>query len=261
VDFQEQEVPGSKKDGRSERNLPGHNSSARAQTAAVPNEDELKRVAEILNVGQRVAILAGRGALNAGAELEQVAERLAAPVAKALLGKACLPDDKTYTTATMGLLGTQPSLEVMSNCDTLLIVGSSFPYIEFLPKPTDARGVQIDRDPSRVGLHFPVEVGLVGDCKQILSTLTPFLQHKKSRKFLEGAQKGTSRWRERMEKHETVTTTPIKPQLLAAELGNDAIISCDSGSITVWWARHVQVKKGQLHSVSRNLASIACALT
>ena len=193
-----------------------------------------------------------------------MAELMAAPVVKALLGKAVIPDDSEYTTGTVGLLGTRPSLEVLSDCDTLLIAGSSFPYIEFLPKPGQARGVQIDRDPMRIGLRYPVEVGLVGDCKASLRALLPKLKRNSKRSFLTHAQNGMRDWKKIMQRHETVITTPMKPQVLAAELGKhlatNAIVSCDSGSVTVWWARHIGVKRGQMHTVSGNLASMACGL-
>jgi len=263
VDFQEQAVP-SKKNGRSERNIAHHTSSVLGHSARLPLEEDLQRAAAILNEGKKIAILAGRGCLGAGAELEEVAETIGAPIVKALLGKACVPDDSPYVTGGVGLLGTRPSFEAMMDCDTLLIAGSSFPYIEFLPKPGQARVIQIDRDPARIGLRCPVEIGLVGDCKTSLQALLPHLKHNPRRSFLAHAQSGMRDWRKLMEKHESVTTKPMKPQLLAAELGrhlaSDAIVNCDSGSITVWWARHVPVKRGQFHTVSGNLASMACAL-
>src|SRR6185503_2233566 len=132
----------------------------------LPSRDGLRRAAEVLNAGKKVAILAGRGALDATDELEEVADRLAAPIIKALLGKAAVPDDSPYTTGSIGLLGTRPSQDAMESCDTLLIVGSSFPYLEFLPKPGQARGIQIEIDPMRIGLRYPVEVGLVGDSRR-----------------------------------------------------------------------------------------------
>src|SRR5262249_45497424 len=142
--------------------------------------------------------------------------------------------------------------------------GSSFPYIEFLPKPGEARGVQIDSDPARIGLRFPVEVGLTGDCKRTLAALLPFLKRNSKRSFLSQAQHGMREWRKIMGPPESGASPPLKPQRLAAELGKrlppDAIVNCDSGSVTVWWARHVLVKRGQSHSVSGNLASMACGL-
>ncbi len=263
VDFQEQEVPGKSK-GRSERNIPDHSSEVAGHSARMPAEADLKRAAEVLNAGKRIVILAGRGALQATEELEKVAEILGAPIVKALLGKAAVPDDSVYTTGTIGLLGTKPSIEAMEDCDTILIAGSSFPYIEFLPKPGQARGVQIDSNPIRIGLRYPVEVGLNGDCKKSLKALLPLLKRNGKRSFLSQAQSGMREWRETMASHEKVTTTPMKPQFLAAELGkrlaSDAIVSCDSGTITTWWARHIPVKRGQTHTVSGNLATMACAL-
>src|SRR5687767_877401 len=163
----------------SKRNVPHHTSDVLARSARLPDEEDLKRAADVLNAGKKVAILAGRGALGAADELEQAADRLAAPVIKALLGKAALPDDSPFTTGCVGLLGTLPSQTAMESCDTLLLAGTSFPYIEFLPRPRQARVVQIDLDPKRIGLRCPAEVGLVGGCRQTLQALLPLLQRKK----------------------------------------------------------------------------------
>ena len=157
---------------------------------ACPTRMDLHKAAEILNAGKKVAILAGRGALGATDELEQAAELLGAPIVKALLGKAAVPDDSPYTTGGIGLLGTKPSQEAMEDCDTLLMVGTSFPYIEFMPKPEQARGVQIDLDPKRIGLRYPVEVGLVGDSRNTLRELIPLLKRKEDRSFLEDGASG-----------------------------------------------------------------------
>jgi len=225
---------------------------------------DLDKAAEVLNAGEKVAILAGRGALTATLELQQAAEVLAAPIVKALLGKGAVPDDSPFTTGTIGLLGTRPSQEAMENCDTLLMVGTSFPYLEFMPRPGAAKGVQIDFDPRRIGLRFPVDVGLVGDSRRVLRELLPRLKRKEKRAFLEAAQKGVKDWREIMERLATRRDVPMKPQVIAHELGrqlrNDAIVSCDSGTIATWWARHIPVRQGQMHSVSGNLASMACGL-
>jgi pyruvate dehydrogenase (quinone) len=225
---------------------------------------DLESAAQILNGGKKVAILAGQGALQATAELEQVAEILGAPIIKALLGRAAVPDESPYTTGTIGLLGTKPSQEAMENCDTLLMVGTSFPYIEFLPKPGNAKGVQIEIDPKRIGLRFPVEVGLVGDSTRILRDLLPRLKRNENRSFLEKAQKSMEDWRKVMHDRATRRDVPMKPQVIAHELGirlrDDAIVSCDSGTIATWWARHIPVKKGQIHSLSGNLASMANGL-
>ncbi len=261
VDFQEMEV---KNRQRSKRNIPHHTSRTEADGAMLANVADLERAAEILNTGKKVAILAGRGALNATDELEQAAELLGAPIVKALLGKGAVPDDSLYTTGTIGLLGTKPSQEALEGCDTLLMVGSSFPYLEYLPTPGDAKGIQIELDPKRIGLRFPVEVGLVGDSRRVLRELLPRLQRKESRTFLETAQKGMKAWQQLMEQRATRRDTPMKPQVVAYELGrrlrNDAIVSCDSGTITTWWARHIPVKRGQMHSVSGNLATMANGL-
>jgi pyruvate dehydrogenase (quinone)/pyruvate oxidase len=257
-----QEMPVTRK--RSKRNVPHHTSDTHARGAHTPAAGDLARAAELLNAGTKIAILAGRGALGATDALEAVAERLAAPIVKALLGKAAVPDDSPYTTGTIGLLGTRPSQEALEACDTLLMVGTSFPYLEFLPKPGQARGVQIELDPARVGLRYPVEVGLVGDSRRTLEELLPLLDGNREPDFLERAQAGMKDWWALMEQRGTRTDTPMKPQVVAWELGRrlgpDAIVACDSGTITTWWARQIPVKRGQLHSVSGNLASMACGL-
>jgi len=259
VDIQEME--GGK---RSKRNIGHHTSDVYARSARLPDEAELRRAAEILNAGRKVAILAGRGALTAGNELEQSAERLGAPIVKALLGKAAVPDDSPYTTGSIGLLGTRPSQEALEECDTLLMVGTSFPYIEFMPKPGQARAVQIELDPARIGLRYPVEVGLIGDSGRTLEALLPLLEARSDRSFLDKAQKGMAAWRKLMEDRGTRMDRPMKPQVLARELGfqlePDAILACDSGTVATWWARHIPVRRGQMHSVSGNLASMANAL-
>jgi len=261
TDLQEEEV---ERKGRSMRNKPHHTSDVCAQGARKPSEQDLRRAAEVLNAGKKIAILAGQGALRAGEQLERLADKLAAPIIKPLLGKAVVPDDSPYTTGGIGLLGTKPSQDALEKCDTLLIVGSSFPYIEFLPKPGQARGVQVELDPMRIGLRYPVEVGLVGDCRQALEELFPLLDGNRDRTFLEKAQDGMKHWWETMERQETRTEIPMKPQVVAAELGKrlspTAIVSSDSGTNTTWWARHVRAKRGQMYSCSGNLATMACGL-
>jgi pyruvate dehydrogenase (quinone) len=249
---------------RSKRNVKHHTSDVYARSARLPAEAELASAAEVLNAGKKVAILAGRGALHATDELEQAADWLAAPIVKALLGKAAVPDDSPYTTGSIGLLGTKPSQDALEECDTLLMVGTSFPYIEFLPKPGQARGVQIELDPIRIGLRYPVEVGLVGDCARTLQTLLPLITRKTDRGFLESAQERMKGWLELMEERATRTDSPMKPQVLAHELGRrlrtDAIVACDSGTIATWWARHIPAQRGQMHSLSGNLATMAAGL-
>ncbi len=257
-----QEAPATS--ARSKRNIGHHTSDVDARSARLPAAGALHRAAEILNAGRKVAILAGRGALGAADELEAIAERLGAPIVKALLGKAAVPDDSPYTTGPIGLLGTRPSQEALEECDSLLIAGASFPYIEFLPKPGQARAVQIDLDPMRIGLRCPVEVGLVGDGRLTLQALLPLLEQKTDRGFLEKAQQGMADWGALMDGQASRTDVPMKPQVLARELGrrlrSDAIVACDSGTITTWWARHIPARRGQMHSVSGNLASMACGL-
>ena len=261
VDLQEKDV---KERQRSKRNIPHHTSDVFARSARLPDRMELEHAAATLNEGEKVAILAGRGALGASDELEQVAELLGAPIVKALLGKAAVPDDSPYTTGGIGLLGTRPSQEAMEDCDTLLMVGTSFPYIEFMPKPGQARGVQIELDPKKIGLRFPVEVGLIGDSRNTLRELIPLLKRKENRSFLQAAQAGMKDWWKVMEKRGTAPEKPMKPQVVAWELGkrlrDDAIVSCDSGTIATWWARQIKVRKGQMHTLSGNLATMAPGL-
>jgi pyruvate dehydrogenase (quinone)/pyruvate oxidase len=246
---------------RSKRNVPHHTSDVLARSARLPDERDLRRAAEVLNGGRKVVILAGAGALGAGDELERTADRLAAPIAKALLGKAAVPDTSPYTTGPVGLLGSRPSQEALEECDTLLMVGTSFPYLEFYPRPGQARAVQIEHDPMRVGLRYPVEVGLVGDSRRTLHALLPLLAEHADRGFLERAQQGMESWRALMEERATRPDRPMKPQVVAHELGvrlrDDAIVACDSGTVTTWWARHIPARRGQLHSVSGNLATMA----
>jgi pyruvate dehydrogenase (quinone) len=260
VDLQEHEI----KAQRSKRNVPGHASDVLSHSAKMPHEGDLAQAAEILNGGTKIVILAGRGALNAGEELQRVADILGAPIAKALLGKAAVPDDSPFTTGTIGLLGTRPSQEAMEDCDTLLMVGTSFPYIEFLPKPGQARGIQIELDSTRIGLRYPIEVGLVGDSRRTLQALIPMLTLHDDRRFLEKAQRGMEEWRALMEERGTRQDIPMKPQVVAWELGKrlreDAIVCGDSGTVATWWARQIPVKQGQMYSLSGTLASMANGL-
>ncbi|MFZ0631329.1 MAG: thiamine pyrophosphate-dependent enzyme [Acidobacteriaceae bacterium] len=259
VDIQVQEV----KKGRSPRNPPHHTSATPAFSDNLPSHVDLEHAADILNRGKRIAILAGQGALGASDELEQVAELLGAPIIKALLGKAAVPDDSPYTTGGIGLLGTEPSQDALEDCDTLFIVGSSFPYIEFLPEPGSARCVQIDIDPQRISLRYPADVGLIGSSRACLRALMPLLK-KHDKGFLKKAQKAKEDWKELMEKRGTNPETPMKPQVVGWELGKrlpaNAIVTSDSGTITTWWARYVPALRGQMHSCSGNLATMACGL-
>lgn len=260
VDVQEQDA----KKGRSPRNVANHVSNVGARSARLPDAHDLQRAADLLNDGKKTVILAGRGALDATDELEQTAELLGAPIVKALLGKAAVPDDSPYTTGGIGLLGTLPSEEAMGDCDTLLIVGSAFPYIEFMPKPGQAKCVQIELNPQRMGLRYPADVGLIGDSRRTLQELIPLLRKRQDRGFLETAQKGMKKWTDLMLERASRTENPMKPQVVAHEIGrrirDNAIVTCDSGTITTWWARHIPAKRGQMHTCSGNLATMACGL-
>ena len=261
VDFQEMKC---EKKQRSKRNILHHTSDLFFRSARLPDERELRRAADVLNEGRKVAILVGQGALHATDELIEAAEKLGAPIIKALLGKAAVPDDNPYTTGGIGLLGTKPSQEALEECDTLFMVGTSFPYIEFYPLRENVRGVQIDLDPKRIGLRFPVEVGLIGDSARTLRELLPMLNYKSDRGFIEKAQHGMKEWNQIMLKHAGWLDKPMKPEHFAYELGkrvpDNAIFTCDSGTITTWWARFVPAKRGQMHSCSGNLATMACGL-
>ena len=261
VDMQSEPVSA---DPRSERNVPGHVSDVMVDFGHIPSESQLVRAASVLNAGKKTAILAGRGALGAGSELIAMAERLGAPIIKPLLGKGAVPDDSPYCTGGIGLLGTKPSQEALEDCDSLLIAGSSFPYIEFYPKPGQAKAVQIDIDPKRIGLRYPVEAGLIGDTARVLQALLPRLEYRKDRSFLEQAQAGMKEWNELMHERGTRQDKPMKPQVVAHELNklvsDDAIIATDSGTITTWIARHLVMRGNMLFSCSGNLATMACGL-
>ncbi|MEA5503891.1 thiamine pyrophosphate-dependent enzyme [Halotia wernerae UHCC 0503] len=260
IDFQTEKVTRK----HSMHNVLHHTSDVRASSAQLPSEHDLLRAVEVLNAGKKIVIFAGRGALKATDELEQLAQKLGAPIIKAMLGKAAVPDFSPYTTGGIGLTGTKPSQEAMEDCDTLLMVGTSFPYMEFLPKPGQARGVQIDIDPMRIGLRYPVEVGLVGDSRRTLQAILPLVETKEDKSFLEKAQSGMKDWWELMEERGTRQDKPMKPQVVAWELGkrlsDTAIVSADSGTNTTWWARQIPAKQGQMHSVSGTMASMACGL-
>jgi len=260
IDIQQQ----SAKAAKSARNAPHHSSSVSAISGNVPPSTDLQAAAKVVNDGKRIAILAGQGALHATNELIELAELLGAPIIKPLLGKACVPDDSPYTTGGIGLLGTAPSEEALEDCDTLLMIGTSYPYMEYLPKPGDCRCVQIDSKAQRIGLRTPVEVGLVGDSKKTIRMLLPLLKRNSYRRFLEKAQKSMKSWNALLEKEGTSTAMPMKPQVVGWELSRrtkeNAIVVSDSGTNTTVWARYMQAKKGQMHSCSGNLATMACGM-
>jgi len=248
---------------RFKRNVPGHSTTAYAQPVRTPPQAELRRAAELLGAGERIAILAGQGARGAGDELESLAEKLGAPIVKASLGKDCVPDDSEFTTGGIGVIGTRPTQDAMESCDTLLIVGSSMPYIEFLPKPGQAKCVQIDDQPERIGLRHPADVGLVGDAKATLQELLGLVERNDSRAFLEQAQSGMREWWKLMEHRGTRDETPMKPQVVAWELGkalaDDAIVCGDSGQVT-YWITQMRLRRGQQFSFSGTNCSMAAAL-
>ena len=261
VDFQSTPLKAAK---RSDRNVAGHVSDLMVHSSRMPSEDQLARAVDILNSGTKTAILAGRGALGATPELLAVAERLAAPIAKPLLGKAAIPDASAYSVGGVGLLGTRPAHDALEGCDTLLIAGSSFPYIEFYPKPGQAQAVQIELDPKRIGLRYPVTAGLVGDSTHVLKALLPRLEQRSDRSFLEKAQAAMKEWNKLMVARGTRSDKPMKPQVVAHELNkllsDDAIVATDSGTITTWIARHLEIRGSMKFSCSGNLATMACGL-
>ncbi|HEY2378732.1 MAG TPA: thiamine pyrophosphate-dependent enzyme [Gemmatimonadaceae bacterium] len=249
---------------RSSANVMKHSADLFAGAFPVPPEQLLRRAADIINDGKRVAILAGRGCLGARDEVLELAEKIGAPIVKPLLGKAVVPDDSPYTTGGIGLLGTAPSQDALTECDTLLIAGTSFPYIEFYPKPGEAQAIQIDIDPSRIGVRYPVEVGLVGDCRTVLAALTPCVERKRHRGFLEESQKRMKDWRKLMKDRGTRSDMPMKPQVVTYELNklldDDAIVSADSGTIATWAARYIDVRDRMQFSLSGSLATMANGL-
>ncbi|WP_306187256.1 MULTISPECIES: thiamine pyrophosphate-requiring protein [unclassified Streptomyces] len=230
------------------------------QYAPVPSDDDLARAAEVLNAGEKVAVLIGQGARGARQEVMAVADRLGAGVAKALLGKDALDDDLPYVTGAVGLLGTRPSYELMENCDTLLVIGSSFPYTQFLPEFGKARAVQIDIDPHMVGLRYPFEVNLVGDARETLTRLLPLLKAHKNKSWRKKIEKDTARWWQVMERRAAVDAEPINPEYVAhsldALLPDDVILASDSGSAANWYARHLRMRGAMRGSLSGTLATM-----
>jgi pyruvate dehydrogenase (quinone) len=225
-----------------------------------PDGDALRRAADVLNAGEKVAMLVGQGARGARAEVEQVADLLGAGVAKALLGKDVVSDDPTWVTGSIGLLGTRPSYEMMMGCDTLLTVGSSFPYTQFMPEFGQARAVQIDIDPTLIGMRYPYEVNLVGDAATTLRALIPLLERKTDRSWRESIESDVARWWETMAMRAAVEADPINPMRLFAELSDrlpdDVIVTADSGSAANWYARHLRFRGNMRGSLSGNLATM-----
>ncbi len=241
------------------RTSPGY-----AKPHIVPKEVDLRAAAEVLNSGKKVAILVGAGALHATDEVIAIADKLKAGAAKALLGKAALPDDLPWVTGTIGLLGSKPSSDMMDDCDTLLMIGTGFPWAEFLPKTGQARGVQIDIDATMLGSRYPTEVNLHGESVETLRALLPLIETKTDTHWRDGIEKGVKSWWELMDKRAHAPAKPVNPQRvvweLSPKLGANAIVTSDSGSCANWYARDLKVKRGQMMSLSGGLASMGAAV-
>jgi pyruvate dehydrogenase (quinone) len=241
-----------------------HSGIGMTRKPQVPDEDSLRAAADVLNAGQKVAILAGAGALHATDELIAVADLLGAGIAKALLGKFAVPDDLPHVTGAIGLLGTAPSWELMAGCDTLLMVGSSFPYSEFLPKEGQARGVQIDLDGRKLSLRYPMELNLVGDSRRTLQALLPLLRRKEDRRWRDKIEADVRQWWRVLEQRAMNEATPVNPQRvfweLSPQLPDDAILTCDSGTSACWYARDLKARRGMMGSLSGGLATMGNAV-
>ncbi|MGC3002224.1 thiamine pyrophosphate-requiring protein [Streptomyces sp. G35A] len=236
----------------------------RSSWTAVPSDDAVRRAAEVLNAGDKVAILVGQGAAGARAEVERIAELLGAGVAKALLGKDVLSDELPYVTGSIGLLGTRPSYELMRDCDTLLTIGSSFPYSQYLPEFGRARGVQIDVDPHMVGMRYPYEVNLVGDARATLRRLIPLIEDGRGRQWYDTVCDNVARWRDILDRRAVQSADPVNPEHVARALDpllpDDAIVTSDSGSTANWYARHLTMRSTMRGSLSGTLATMGCAV-
>ena len=237
-----------------------HSGIGHVETFGLPLEEELHRAAGILNAGEKVAILVGAGALHATDEIMETADRLGAGVAKALLGKAAVPDDLPFVTGSIGLLGTRPSYDMMMGCDTLLMIGSGFPYSEFLPEEGQARGVQIDIDPRMVSLRYPMDVNLIGDSAKTLQALIPLLKPKQDRSWRQEIEDGVARWWKVLEARAMNDADPLNPQRvfweLSPRLPERCILTCDSGSAANWYARDLKMRRGMMASLSGGLATM-----
>lgn len=259
IDVQEKKLNGK----YSRHNVAYHTSDVHI-TETSPSHSLIEKAAKVLNSGNKVVILVGQGALQSGEEVIAVAERLGAPVVKALLGKAVIPDDNVYSMGGIGLLGTEPSSDAMNEADTLFMIGTSFPYTDYLPKPGQARGIQIDVKAEKIGLRYPVEIGLVGDSKTILSELLPLLVQKKNLEFLKSKQQAMKNWNRLLRERSSRTDNPIKPQAIAMmvseELEENAIVSVDCGTNTSWAARYIDIRKGMKFSLSGTLSSMGNGL-
>ncbi len=259
IDVQEKKLGGK----YSRHNIAYHTSDVHI-TETSPGHSLIEKAAKILNSGNKVVILVGQGALQSGEEVIAVAEKLGAPVIKALLGKAVIPDDNAYSLGGIGLLGTRPSSDAMSEADTLFMIGTSFPYTDYLPRPGQARGIQIDIKAEKIGLRYPVEIGLVGDSKIILLELLPLLVQTKNLEFLKSKQQAMKNWNKLLAERSSRTDNPIKPQVIAMivseELEENAIVSVDCGTNTSWAARYIDIRQGMKFSLSGTLSSMGNGL-
>jgi pyruvate dehydrogenase (quinone) len=237
-----------------------HSSPGWSRPHVVPTQEDLQRAADVLNAGERVAMLVGRGARHATDEVVAVADLLGAGVAKALNGRAVVPDDVPYVTGSIGLLGTRPSDDMMQNCDTLLMVGTSFPYSEWLPEVGQARAVQIDIDARNLSMRYPVEVPLTGDARTTLQALRPLLFGKQNREWQQEIISGVQRWWRILDERAQLEADPVNPQLVFHELSprlpDGAVLLADSGSATNWWARHLRMRRGMDAALSGTLATM-----
>lgn len=251
-------------DQRSSMNVKRHSADLAAPRYPIPPERDFEAAARLVADGSKIAILVGRGALGARRQVLELAAKLKAPVVKALLGKAVIPDDSPYTLGGIGLLGTAPSQDAMQECDTLIMAGTSFPYIEFLPRPDQAKVIQVDIDPTRIGLRANADVGLVGDCATVLDLLLKFVPEKQDTSFLEKSQRRMRSWRELMNERGTRPDIPMKPQVVTYELNkllrDDAIVISDSGTIATWSARYIDIRGNMQFSLSGMLATMANGL-
>ncbi|HTS66050.1 MAG TPA: thiamine pyrophosphate-dependent enzyme [Candidatus Acidoferrales bacterium] len=249
---------------RSKTNVKRHSADVLPAVYPIPPEAEFEAAARLIAEGSKIAILAGRGALGAREQVLNLARKLKAPVVKALLGKAAVPDDDPHCLGGIGLLGTAPSQDAMQECDTLIMAGTSFPYMDFLPKPGQAKIVQVDIDPTRIGLRADVDVGLVGDCATVLDLLAKFLPEKQDSSFLEKSQRRMQSWNKLMDERGTRHDMPMKPQVVTHELNkllnDDAIVIADSGTIATWAARYISIRGGMQFSLSGMLATMANGL-
>ena len=249
---------------RSSNNIKNHSADLAASRYPIPPESEFEAAARIISEGSKIAILAGRGALGARRQVLELAAKLKAPVIKALLGKAVIPDTDPYSLGGIGLLGTAPSQDALQECDTLIMAGTSFPYIEFLPKPDQAKVIQVDIDPTRIGLRANADVGLVGDCAQVLDLLVKFAPEMTDTAFLEKSQRRMQSWNKLMEERGTRPDKPMKPQVVTHELNkllkDDAIVISDSGTIATWAARYIDMRGDMQFSLSGMLATMANGL-